>query len=77
MVDAQSQSAINGSTEDPGLTLEEENELHYVGGYVIREFKLDKTNVQMIPLVEQLTYSEKSLFDDDPMRQQIKLTKLD
>ena len=55
------------ATQDAGLTFEEENALHYVGGYVIRELKLDKANVQMLPLLEQLTYSESNPVDD-PMR---------
>ena len=59
-------STSTGDTQDSGLTYEEESAIHYVGGYVIRELKLDKANVH--PLLELLTYSESSLVDDDPMR---------
>ena len=60
-----------GSTENAGLTLEGENALHYVGGYMTRELRLDKAYVQIFPLLEQLTYSEKSPFDNDSMQQSI------
>ena len=61
-------SMSTGATQDCGLTFEEESAIHYVGGYVIRQLKMDKANVQMLPLLEQLTYSENSQADDDPMR---------
>ena len=61
-------STSTGVTEDCGLTFEEENAIHYVGGYVIRQLKIDKANVQILPLLEQLTYSESSPLDDDPTR---------
>ena len=37
-------STSTGDTQDSGLTFEEESAIHYVGGYVIRELKLDKAN---------------------------------
>lgn len=61
-------STSTGATEDCSLTFEEESTIHNVGGYVIRQLKIDKANVQMLPLLEQLTYSESSPVDDDPMR---------
>ena len=42
------------------LSNEEENAIHYVGGYVIRELKKDKFNSRMrLPLLEHLTDAEK------------------
>lgn len=41
------------------LSNEEENAIHYVGGYVIRELKKDKSNSKMLPLLEHLTDTEK------------------
>ena len=61
-------STSTGDTQDSGLTFEEGSAIQYVGGYVISELKLDKANVQMLPLLELLTYSESSPVDDDPMR---------
>ena len=56
--------SLSGSVEDVGLTYEEENAIHYVGGYVIRQLKSDKANSEMIPLLEQL--EENSPVIDDP-----------
>ena len=41
------------------LSNEEENIIHYVGGYVIQELKKDKCNSSMLPLLESLTDLEK------------------
>ena len=61
-------STPSGDAQVPGLTFEEECAIHYVGGYVIRELKLDKANVEMLPLLELLTYSDSPAGgDDDPM----------
>ena len=54
-------SSANDPIEDDNIVLsnEEENVIHYVGGYVIHELKKDKTNANMLPLLEKLTDSEK------------------
>ena len=57
-------SSLPDSVEDVGLTYEEENAIHYVGGYVIRQLKSDKANSEMISLLEQL--EETSPVVDDP-----------
>ena len=59
---------FTGAMQDCGLTFEEESAIHYVGGYVIRQLKIDKANAQMLPLLEQLTYSEDNSADDDSTR---------
>ena len=41
------------------LNDEEENAIHYVGGYVLRELKRDHSNSFILPLLEKLTDSEK------------------
>ena len=41
------------------LSDEEENTIHYVGGYVLRELKRDRFNSSILPLVEKLTVTEK------------------
>ena len=52
------------------LNDEEENAIHYVGGYVIRELKKDPLNSFMLPLLEKLTDTEKHP-TIDPTRQWI------
>ena len=61
-------STSTETTQDCDLTFEEESAIHCVDGYVIRQLKIDKANVQMLPLLELLTYSDNNLVDNDPMR---------
>jgi len=36
--------SASGSNEEVALTYEEQNAIHYVGGYVVCELKKDKSN---------------------------------
>ena len=47
------------------LSNEEENVIHYVGGYVIHELKKDKSNSNMLPLLTHLTDAEKRATIDE------------
>ena len=51
------------------LSNEEENTIHYVGGYVLRELKKDRCNSSILPLIEKLIVPEKRPTKIDPSRQ--------
>lgn len=51
------------------LSNEEENAIHYVDGYVLRELKKDHSNSSILPLIEKLTISEKRPARIDPSQQ--------
>ena len=55
---------MNGPTgieegQTPHLTFEEENAVHFVGGYVLRVIKEDPKNLNILPLVFKLINTEK------------------
>ena len=61
--------ASESAANDEALSNEEENAIHYVGGYVLRELKKDHSNSSILPLIEKLTISEKRPARIDPSLQ--------
>ena len=51
------------------LSNEEENAIHYVGGYVLLELKKDRSNLSILPLIEKLTVTEKRATRIEPSQQ--------
>ena len=45
------------------------NAIHYVGEYMLRELKKDRSNSSILPLIEKLTVTEKRATRIDPSQQ--------
>ena len=62
---------VTESTDDDNgieLTYQDENVIHYVGGYVIRHLKKDRNNATLVPILERLVdKQEQSGFDPTRM----------
>ena len=61
--------ASESATNVEALSNEEENAIHYVGGYVLRELKKDHSNSSILPLIEKLTVTEKRSTRIEPSQQ--------
>lgn len=48
----------NDNDELPDLTYEEQNAVHYIGGYVLHALKTSKGNADVLPIVDKLIMSD-------------------
>jgi len=61
--------ACASAANDEALSNEEENAIHYVGGYVLQELKKNHSNSSILALIEKLTVTEKRATRIDPSQQ--------